>query len=106
MKTNTVVYLDVERVSRFNPKEHISLVGIATMADPDNMFQYYYLQHQLYRMENVEVSWDGRKHKPSEADILSGLVKAKVIEKIDPEDMFPQIVLTEKGKENIILEND
>lgn len=106
MKTNTVVYLDVEKVSRFNPKEQVSLVGIATMEDPDNMFQYYYLQHQLCRMENVEVSWDGRKHKPDVSDILSGLVKANLIEKINPEDMFPQIVLTEKGKENMILEND
>lgn len=106
MKTNTAVYLDVEKVSRFNLKEYVRLVGIATMENPDNMLQYYYLQHQLYRIENIEVSWDGRKHKPSEADILSGLVKANVIEKIDPDNMFPQIVLTEKGKENIILEND
>lgn len=106
MKTSTVVYLDVEKVSKFNPKEQISLVGIATMEDPDNMFQYYYLQHQLYRVENVEVSWDGRKHKPDVSDILSGLAKANIIERINPEDMFPQIVLTEKGKANIILESD
>ena len=106
MKTNTVVYLDVEKVSRFNPKEQISLVGLATMEDPENMFQYYYLQHQLYHMENVEVSWDGRKHKPDVSDILSGLVKANMIEKISPDNMFSQIVLTEKGKENMILENE